>query len=93
MMSTLSTIVKTSYMVSTLSMIVKTSYTVSTMSMIMKVRKRANIRNPYNKANGKVTSSQLDITNESQKVSPFPTGDHKASTNRRAYTHNKTRQK
>ena len=34
--------------------------------------------------NGKVTTSQLDITNESQEVSPFPAGDHKASTNRRA---------
>ena len=33
---------------------------------------------------GKVTMSQLDITNESQEVSPFPAGDHKASTNRRA---------
>ena len=30
--------------------------------------------------NGKVTMSQLDITNESQEVSPFPAGDHKAST-------------
>ena len=28
--------------------------------------------------NGKVTTSQLDITNESQEVSPFPAGDHKA---------------
>ena len=34
--------------------------------------------------NGKVTTSQLDITKESQEVSPFPAGDHKASTNRRA---------
>ena len=25
--------------------------------------------------NGKVTNSQLDITNESQEVSPFPAGD------------------
>ena len=25
-------------------------------------------------------NSQLDITNESQEVSPFPAGDHKAST-------------
>ena len=56
-----------------------------------KVRKRAKIRNRYNQAphltqdtNGKVTTSQLDITNERQKVSPFPAGDHKASTNRRA---------
>ena len=57
----------------------------------IKVRKRAKIRNRYNQAphltqdtNGKVTTSQLDITNESQEVSPFPAGDHKASTNRRA---------
>ena len=28
--------------------------------------------------NGKVTNSQLDTTNESQEVSPFPAGDHKA---------------
>ena len=41
------------------------------------VRKRAKIRNRYNQAqhltqdtNGKVTTSQLDITNESQEVSP-----------------------
>ena len=29
--------------------------------------------------NGKVTTSQLDITNESEEVSPIPVGDHKAS--------------
>ena len=65
-----------------------------------KIRKRAKIRNRYNQApplnkdtNRKVTTSQLDITNESQEVSPFPAGDHKASTNRRAWKHNKTRQK
>ena len=64
------------------------------------VRKRAKISNRYNQAplltqdtNGKVTTSQLDITNESQEVSPFPAGDHKASINRRARKHNKTRQK
>ena len=33
---------------------------------------------------GKVTTSQLDITNESQEVSPFQAGDHKASINRHA---------
>ena len=33
---------------------------------------------------GKVTASQLDITNESQEVSPFPGGDHNTSINRRA---------
>ena len=56
-----------------------------------KLGKRAQIRNRYNQAphvtqesNRKVTTSQLDITNESQEVSPFPAGDHKASTNRRA---------
>ena len=43
--------------------------------------------------NGKVTTSQLGITNERQEVSPFPAGDHKASTNRRARKHNKKRQK
>ena len=43
-----------------------------------KVRKREKIRNRYNQAphltqetNGKVTTSQLDITNESQEVIPF----------------------
>ena len=61
-----------------------------------KVRKRAKIRNQYNQVphltkdtNGKVTNSQLDITNESQEVSPFPAGDHKASINRGARKHNK----
>ena len=54
------------------------------------VRKRAKIRNQYNQAphltqdtNGKVTNSQLDITNESQEVSPFPVDDHKALITRR----------
>ena len=67
---------------------------------VWEVRKRAKIRNRINPAqhltqdtNGKVTMSQLDITNESQEVSPFPAGDHKASTNTRALKHNKTRQK
>ena len=53
--------------------------------MLGKVRKRAKIRKSYNQAphltqdtNAKVTTSQLDITNESQEVSPFPAGDHKA---------------
>ena len=66
--------------------------------MISKVRKRANIRNRYNQAphqtqdtNGKVTNSQLDITNESQEVGPFPSGDHKASINRRTRKHNKNK--
>ena len=47
---------------------------------------RANIRNRYNQAphltqdlNGKMTTSQLDITNESQEVSPFPEGESQFS--------------
>ena len=39
--------------------------------------------------NGKVTNSQLDTTNESQEVSPFPAGDHKAHINRRTQKHSK----
>ena len=52
---------------------------------VVKVSKGAKIRNQYNQVphltqdtNGKVTNSQLDTTNESQEVSPFPAGDHKA---------------
>ena len=52
------------------------------------VSKGAKIRNRYNQVphlaqdtNGKVTNSQLDTTNESQEVSPFPAGDHKAHIN------------
>ena len=37
--------------------------------------------------------SQLEITNESQEVSSFPAGGHKASINRRARRHNKTQDK
>ena len=47
-----------------------------------KVNKGAKIRNRYNQVphltqdlNRKVTNSQLDTTNESQEVSPFPAGD------------------
>ena len=54
------------------------------------------VRNRYNQVphltkdtNGKVTNSQLDTTNESQEVSPFPAGDHKAHINRRAQIHSK----
>ena len=60
-----------------------------------KVRKRAKIRNRYNKVphltqdtNGKVTNSQKHTTNESQEGSPFQAGDHKATINRRAQKHN-----
>ena len=62
----------------------------------LKVSKGAKIRNRYNQVphltqdtNGKVTNSQLYTTNESQEVSPFPAGDHKAQINRRAQRHNK----
>ena len=60
------------------------------------VSKGAKIRNQYNQVshltqdtNGKVTNSQLYTTNESQEVSPFPAGDHKAHINRRAQRHSK----
>ena len=62
----------------------------------LKVSKGAKIRNGYNQVphltqdtNGKVTNSELDTTNESQEVSPFPAGDHKAHINRRAQRHSK----
>ena len=51
----------------------------------IKVSMGAKIRNRYNQVphltqdtNGKVTNSQPDTTNESQEVSPFSAGDHKA---------------
>ena len=54
--------------------------------MYMKVSKGAKFRSRYNQVphrtqdvNGKVTNSQLDTTNESQEVSPFPAGDHKST--------------
>ena len=60
------------------------------------VSKGAKITNRYNQVphqtqdtNGKVKNSQLDTTNESQEVSPFPAGDHKAHINRRAQRHSK----
>ena len=63
---------------------------------LLKVSKGAKIRSRYNQVphptqdtNGKVTNSQLDTTNESQEVSPFPAGDHKAHINRRAQRHSK----
>ena len=39
--------------------------------------------------NEKVTNSQLDTTNESQGVSPYPADDHKAHISRRAQWHSK----
>ena len=65
------------------------------MLLSSKISKDAKIRNRYNQVphltqdtNGKVTNLQLDTTNESQEVSPFPAGDHKAHINRRAQRHN-----
>ena len=62
----------------------------------IKVSKGAKMRNRYNQVphltqdtNGKVTNSPLDTTNESQEVSPFPAGDHKAHINRRSQRHSK----
>ena len=64
--------------------------------MLVEVCKVTKIRNRYNQVphltqdtNGKMTNSQLDTTNESQEVSPFPAGDHKAHMNRRAQRHRK----
>ena len=64
--------------------------------LLLQVRKRAKIRNRYNQVphltqdtNGKVTTSQSDITNQSQEVSPFPSADHKTSINRRTRKQNK----
>ena len=64
-------------------------------SSYVKVSKGAKIRNRYNQVphltqdtNGKVTNSQ-NTTNESQEVSPFPAGDHKAQIERRAQRHSK----
>ena len=66
------------------------------MCFVTKVSQDANIRNPYNQVpqltqdtNGKVTNLQLDTTNESQEVNPFPAGDHKAHLMRRAQRHSK----
>ena len=66
------------------------------MCFVIKVSRGANIRNRYNQVphltqdtNGKVTNSQLDITNDSQEVSTFQAGDHKAHINRCALRHNK----
>ena len=61
-------------------------------------KKMAKIRKRYNQAphltqdtNGKVTTSQLDITNVSQEVSPFSARDHRASIDIRARKHNKNK--
>ena len=62
-----------------------------TYKLCVAVSNSAKIRNRHNQVPhltqdtiGKVTNSQLDTTNESQEVSPFPAGDHKARLNRRS---------
>ena len=75
------------------------SQTIVTCSLtlcVLEVRMRGKIRNRDNPAphltqdtNGKMATSQLNITNDSQEVSPFPADDHKASINSRAQKHNK----
>ena len=65
------------------------------------VSKGAKLRNRYNQVphltqdtNGKVTNSQLDTTNESQEVSPFQAGDHKAhKTDAQKHSNHKIEQK
>ena len=71
--------------------LISTLCTYFCLKLTNKVSKGAKIRNQYNQVlhltqdtNGKVTNSQLDTTNESQEVSPFPAGDH-----RRAQRHSK----
>ena len=67
-----------------------------TCAIMYRVSKGAKIRNRYNQVphltqdtNEKETNSQLDTTNKSQEVSPFPAGDHKAHINRRVQRHSK----
>ena len=55
-----------------------------------KVRKTARIRNQYNQVPHLSEDTKwesyiitIKITNKSQEVSPFPSGDHKAAINRR----------
>ena len=43
----------------------------------------------YQDTHGKVTKTQLDITDEKQEVSSFPAGGHKASITGRVRKHNK----
>ena len=76
--------------------IFSTMHSAQTIYNVYKVSRGAKMRSRYNQVphptqdtNGKVTNSQLDTTNESQEVSPFPAGDHKAQINRRAQRHSK----
>ena len=74
--------------------IIRHTYSVPERLFWKKSNKGAKIRKRYNQVphltqdtNGKVTNSQQDTINESQEVSPFPAGDHKAHINRRAQRH------
>ena len=58
------------------------------LTRVKKASKGSKIRNRYNQVphltqdtNWKVTNSQMDTTNESQEVIPFPAGDHNAHIN------------
>ena len=71
-----------------------------TQMFLIKVSNGEMFRNRYNQvphlaqdANGKVTNTKLDTTNEGQEVSRFPASDHKAHINIRARRHSKPRQK
>ena len=71
-------------------------YHIVKVSSTLKVSKGAKIGKRYNQVphmtqstNGKVTNSQLDTTNESQKVILFPAVYHRAHINRRAQRHSK----
>ena len=62
----------------------------------IKVSQDAKTRKRYNQVphltqdtNGKVTNSHLYTTSESQEVSLFPVGDHKAQIDKRTQRHNK----
>ena len=64
--------------------------------MGLKVRKTASVRNRYNQVPHLSKDTKLEnnkilinITNKSHKVSPFPSGDHKAAINRCARRHDK----
>ena len=56
-----------------------------------KVSKGAKIRNRYNQVPHMIqdTNGKVSNTKESQEVSPFPAGDHKAHINRRTQRHSK----
>ena len=62
----------------------------SLFQIVLKEREVARIRNRYNQVPHlnqdtiwDSDKTQLNITNKSQEVSPFPVGDHKAAMNRR----------